>query len=197
MLINFEEQELTQRYKLMSQLVIPRPIAWVVTESNGVVNMAPFSYFSPLSSNPPTMMVSVGHRSDGTPKDTLRNLRETKNCVICMVDEDQLEPMHYSSKALEPAESESEHFNIETEKILETFPPMVKGVKTAFFCEYFQEIDLGGSRTIPVIVKIENLYIDESIIADKEKMHLELNAVGRVGKSYAKPGEEILPPEIP
>ena len=196
MLIDFKNRVLNEKYNLMAQLIIPRPIAWIVTEGE-VLNIAPFSYFTGLSSNPPTMIVSIGHRPDGTPKDTLHNLREYKKCVVCMVDEPHLEAMHYSSKGLEATQSEVEEFDIATKMVFDDFPPMVEGVKAAFFCEYLQEVDLKGSKTIPVIIEIKHLYIDESIIADKEKMSLELDAIARIGKSYAKLGEKISPPLIP
>jgi len=196
MLIDFKDQAATDRYKLMSQLVIPRPIAWIVTEGE-VVNVAPFSYFTPLSSDPAAMIVSIGHRADGTPKDTLRNLREFKKCVLCMVDESKLDMMHLSSKGLDPAQSEAEVFDIPTQKIFDDFPPMIEGIKAAFFCEYLQEVDLKGSKTIPVILEIKHLYIDEVIISDKERMRMELDTIARVGRSYAKIGEEMQAPPIP
>ena len=196
MLIDFQEKVLSEKYALMSQLIIPRPIAWIVTEGE-VLNIAPFSYFAGLSSNPPTMIVSIGHRPDGSPKDTLRNLRETKKCVVYMTEEAQLEAIHFSSKGVDASISEIELFDIPVEKRVEGFPPMVKGVKAAFFCEYLQEVDLKGSKTIPVIIEIKHLYIDESIISDSEKMTLELDAIARIGKSYAKLGEKITPPDIP
>ena len=186
MLIDFKEQTLTQRYRLMAQIVIPRPIAWIVTEAEKIVNIAPFSYFAPLSSEPPSMIVSIGHRDDGTPKDTLRNLRETGKCVICMVDEDYLEAMDNSAEPLEPYLSETEVFDIETTLLIEGYPPMVKGIKAAFFCEYLQEVDIKGSETIPVIVEIKHLYVDDQIVTDKEKMKLKLDVIGRVGKNYAR-----------
>jgi flavin reductase (DIM6/NTAB) family NADH-FMN oxidoreductase RutF len=196
MLIDFKDKASTKRYKLMSQLVIPRPIAWIVTEGD-VVNVAPFSYFTPLSSDPAAMVVSIGHRADGTPKDTLRNLRETKKCVLCISDESKLEMLHFSSKSLDPTESEAEVFDIPTKKIFDGYPPMIEGIKTAFFCEYLQEVDLKGSKTIPVILEIKHLYLDETIITDKEKMTLEIDAIARVGRSYAKIGEEMQAPPIP
>lgn len=186
MLIDFKEQTLTQRYRLMAQTVIPRPIAWIVTEDNATVNIAPFSYFAPLSSEPPTMIVAIGHRDDGSPKDTLRNLRSTGKCVICMVDETRLEAMADTAEALAPEVSEAETFGIDTSKVLEGYPPMVEGVKAAYFCDYLQEVALDGSDTIPVIVKINHLFVSEEIILNKEKMHLKLDAVGRVGKNYAR-----------
>ena len=196
MLIDFKDRVLNEKYNLMAQLIVPRPIAWIVSEGE-VLNIAPFSYFTGLSSNPPTMIVSIGHRPDGTPKDTLHNLREHKKCVVCLVDEPHLEAMHYSSKGLDASQSEAEVFDIATQKVFDEFPPMVEDVKAAFFCEYLQEVDLKGSKTIPVIIEIKHLYIDENIISDSEKMSLELDAIARIGKSYAKLGEKITPPVIP
>ena len=196
MLIDFKDQAAIDRYKLMSQLVIPRPIAWIVTEGE-VVNIAPFSYFTPLSSDPAAMIVSIGHKPDGTPKDTLRNLRASKKCVIGITDESKLEMMHFSSKGLDPTQSEAEVFDIPTKKIFDDFPPMVEGIKTAFFCEYLQEVELKGSKTIPMILEIKHLYVDETIISDKERMTMELDAIARVGRSYAKLGEEMQAPPMP
>jgi len=197
MLINYADKELTQKYQLMAQTIIPRPIAWVVTQNKeGVVNIAPFSYFMGLSSNPPTMIVSIGHKSDGSQKDTLKNLRETKKCTICMVDEPLLEKMHFSSKELEHHISEADKYNIQTTQINEDFPPMVQDTPSAFFCELYQEIELKDSKTIPLVVEIKEQYIADNIITDKEKITLEYEPVARVGKSYALLGKKITPPKI-
>jgi len=197
MVINYADKELTQKYQLMAQTIIPRPIAWIVTQNrDGVVNIAPFSYFMGLSSNPPTMIVSIGHKSNGLPKDTLKNIRESKKCTICMVDEPLLEKMHFSSKELDENLSEAEEFAIETSTINEDFPPMVKDTPSAFFCELHQEIELKDSQTIPLIVEIKHQYIKDEIIVDKDKITLEYEPVARVGKSYALLGKEITPPKL-
>jgi len=194
MIIDYANKELTQRYQLMAQTIIPRPIAWIVTQDkNGTLNIAPFSYFMGLSSEPPTMIVSIGHKSDGTPKDTLKNIRESKKCTICMVDEPHLTQMHLSAQELAASQSEAQTFDIETKNVVTGFPPMVAGVKNAFFCEFCQEIDLKGSQTIPLIVEIKQQYIANEIISDKERLTLEYAPVARVGKSYARIGEEIKP----
>ncbi len=198
MLIDYADKALTQKYQLMAQTIIPRPIAWILTQdTKGTLNIAPFSYFMGLSSEPPTMVVSIGHKSDGTQKDTLKNLRETKKCTICMVDESLLQKMHFSSKELESSVNEAELFEIETEQILEDFPPLVKGTPSAFFCTLHQEIDLKGSQTIPMIVEIKEQYIDDAIITDHEKITLDYEPLARVGKSYALLGKKITPPSIP
>ena len=197
MLIDYGDKALTQRYQLMAQTIIPRPIAWVVTENDGVVNVAPFSYFMGLSSEPATMVISVGHKSDGSQKDTLRNLRESKKCTICMVDGALLEKMHFSSKELDASLSEADIFNIPLTRPYDDFPPMVEGTPSAFFCEFYQEFELKGSRTIPLVVEIKQQYINDDCISDRETMHISYDAVARVGKSYAMMSEEIKPPKIP
>ncbi len=197
MIVDYTDKELTQRYQLMAQTIIPRPIAWIVTQNEeGTVNIAPFSYFMGLSSEPATMMVSIGHKSDGSQKDTLKNIRQTKKCTICMVDEAHLEAMHFSSKELGEDESEAVAFDIETKEVVEGFPPMVTDVPSAFFCEFYQEIDLKGSTTIPLVVEIKAQFIDEKIISDKERITLDYAPIARVGKSYALLGKNITPPII-
>ncbi|WP_456402722.1 flavin reductase family protein [Hydrogenimonas sp.] len=197
MLIDYRTTDPKTNYKLMSQTIIPRPIAWIVTEDGGVVNVAPFSYFTGLSSKPPTVVVSIGHKPDGTPKDTLRNLRETKRGTICMVAPGQLQPMHYSSKALAAGESEAEAFGIALSPVVDGFPPMVEGSPAAFFCELLQEVDLPGSKTIPLILQIRAQYLDDVVVTDPERLTVDFDPLARVGRSYALLGERLEAPEIP
>ncbi len=199
MQIDYKTQNTAQKYALMSQSIIPRPIAWIVTEDrDGVINIAPFSYFTPLSSQPPTLIVSIGHKSDGTPKDTLRNIRETKKCTLCLVDEKNLKMMHLSSKALAYKISEAEYFNIPVKKTLKEFPPMIEGITSAFFCTLYREVDLKKSKTIPLILEIKEQFIEDSRVDEKDNgVFVSFKPVGRIGKKYAFLGEEIEPPTIP
>ena len=197
MIFDLDNSDLNDKYKLMAQTIIPRPVAWVVTEDDGVVNVAPFSYFIGLSSSPATVMISIGHKSDGTPKDTLANIRKTKQCTICMVDESSLEKMHFSSKELSKELSEAQEFEIKTQKVCTKYPPMIKDVPCAYFCELNQEIDLGGGSTIPLILNVKHIFVSNDAITDKEKMTIEFDPVARIGKGYAFLGQKIAPPKIP
>jgi len=192
-----KDNTINETYKLMAQTIIPRPIAWVVTEDEGVVNIAPFSYFIGLSSDPATVLISVGHKPDGTPKDTLANIRKHHKCTICMVQESDLEKMHFSSKGLDKTLSEAETFAIETETLTEGYPPMIKGVPCAYICELNQEIDLGGGTTIPLVLNIKQIFVDDTAITDKERLNISFDPVARIGKQYAFLGEEIEAPRIP
>jgi flavin reductase (DIM6/NTAB) family NADH-FMN oxidoreductase RutF len=192
-----KDKTINETYKLMAQTIIPRPIAWVVTEDEGIVNIAPFSYFIGLSSDPASVLISVGYKADGTPKDTLANIRKHKKCTICMVEEKDLEKMHLSSKGLDKEVSEAELFNIETVSLRDGYPPMIKGVPSAYFCEFNQEIDLGRSSTIPLVLNVNEIFIDDEVITDKERLTIAFKPVARIGKSYAFLGEEIDAPNIP
>jgi flavin reductase (DIM6/NTAB) family NADH-FMN oxidoreductase RutF len=198
MLFDLEKDNtVNETYKLMAQTIIPRPIAWVVTEDKGIVNIAPFSYFIGLSSNPASVLISVGHKSDGTPKDTLANIRNYKKCTICMVQEDDLVKMHLSSKGLEHEESESEVFDIETVREDENFPPRIMSAPVAYYCTLNQEINLGESSTIPLVLNVEKIFVDDEVITDKEKLSISFKPVARIGKNYAFLGEDVNAPKIP
>ena len=194
MLLNFQDLDKSKRYKLISQTITPRPIGWVVTEDQ-VINIAPFSFYTPLSSDPPTLLLSIGHRPDGSPKDTLRNIETTKRCTICSVFPDAMEQMHLSSVPLAPGESESEHFQIPTKRLHSDYPPAIEGAASAFFCTFFTRIDLPGSSTIPIILSIEHGWYDDRYIDDT--LSLSFRNLGRNGKYYQLPGQLIEAKPLP
>ncbi|NPA27967.1 MAG: flavin reductase family protein [Epsilonproteobacteria bacterium] len=193
MIVDFNKIPKALRYKLTSNLIIPRPIAWISTLSKEkVLNLAPFSYFTPLSSAPPTLLVSIGHKKDNSPKDTLKNLRETKKASITIATYHQTSLLHLSATPLDYNISEFKEFNIKTSIIEPNYPPIPQNSKVSFFCKYLKEIELEGSSTIPVILTIESLFIDDSLIKDKEKLDIEFKeAIARVGSRYFKLNGEI------
>lgn len=197
MTFDYTQHSAADIYKLMSQTVIPRPIAWIVTEYNSIINVAPFSYFTALSSNPPTLIVSIGHKSDGTPKDTLRNLRKTRRCTVCIVPPKQLETMHFTSKALDATVSEAEFFDLPLRPLIADYPPMIDAVPVAFACELHSEIVLDGSQTIPLVLQIHHQFIDDAHVNDARRLDIAFDPIARVGKRYAHLGDPVDPPPFP
>ncbi|HRF57681.1 MAG TPA: flavin reductase family protein, partial [Campylobacterales bacterium] len=98
MLIDFSTLSETKKYKIMSNTIFPRPIAWISTEDEGVVNLAPFSYFAPISSEPPCVVVSIAKKEDGEPKDTLRNILKHRVCTINFAHKELLEDLKNSAE---------------------------------------------------------------------------------------------------
>ena len=83
MIFDFESMDETKKYKIMSNTIFPRPIAWITTQDGDTVNLAPFSYFAPLSSEPPLVVVSIAKKEDsGEPKDTFANILKHGVCTI-------------------------------------------------------------------------------------------------------------------
>ena len=182
MILDFSELSEAKRYKTMSNTIFPRPIAWISTEDNGVINLAPFSYFTPLSSNPPLVIVSIGKKPITLePKDTFANILKNRVCTINFADEKFLIELNNTSEDLPKEISECEKFAIEMQTKLEKFPPMVKGIKCALFCEFVKTVDL-SDRYEPIILEIKHIYIDDENIDEKNHIHLE--NIGRVGMEF-------------
>lgn len=194
MLYNIVDLESQDIYKLTSNLVIPRPIAWVSTKSEeDILNIAPFSYFIPLSSDPATLLISIGHKQDGTPKDTLYNLRTTKKCSIVIAQPKDVQDLNNTATPLEFNSSEYSSFNIETKQIDTNYPAVPKNSKIVFCCKYLKEVLLENSKTIPVIVEVEKIYVDDTLLADKEQKRVvdNISVIARVGSKYYALGEEL------
>lgn len=181
MILDFSTLDEAQKYKTMSNTIFPRPIAWVSTEDDGVVNLAPFSYFTPLSSEPPLVIVSIGHKENGDPKDTLANILKNKVCTINFAHKELLDDLINSSEDLPHNISECEQFNIATKSVLDDYPPMVTDAKCALFCKFVKTVEL-GSRFEPIILEVKQVYIDNQNV--DEKGHITLENIARVGMEY-------------
>lgn len=189
MQLDFSSLSQNDIYKLISYSIYPRPIAWIVTENKGVVNLAPFSYFAPLTSKPPVAIVSIGKKQNGQPKDTLANISATKKATICIPHPSQFEHVSQSATPLPKEESECEKFNIPTMKIYDDFPPIISGVHGAFFASLREVYPIEGSSTTPIFLNLERAYFDDSVI--DENLHVNMQSLGRVGKFFILEGKRI------
>ena len=126
MIINPDKQSYQNNHKLMIGSILPRPIAFVSTIStDGILNLAPFSYFNGVCSNPPSIMFAPSRRGyDGQTKDTLNNIKETKEFVINIVSEDFAKQMVLCSTDYNP--------NVDEFSISELTP--IKSVKIKSVC---------------------------------------------------------------
>src|SRR5262245_59553530 len=110
MFIEVEKANVVDVYQLLVGIVTPRPIAWVTSlDSQGRVNLAPFSFFNLFGANPPVVVFSPTLRRDGTSKDTLLNVRETGEFVLNAAVESVAEALNETSRELPPGQSEVEH----------------------------------------------------------------------------------------
>jgi len=173
--------------RLIFNLVVPRPIAWISTVSKkGVVNLAPFSFYNAITTKPPLLMVSIGKRKDGSLKDTSRNIRETGEFVVNLVSRELLEKMHLTGRDYPPEVSEAEELGIELSESQVVKPPRVKEAPAALECVVREIIPLGSTPMDVVIGEVVALHYDEKLLETSKGI------VGRLGgKRYCCVGEEI------
>ncbi|MGL6261763.1 flavin reductase family protein [Vibrio sp. WXL103] len=164
MQIDFKALSSSERYHLMTQTVIPRPIAWVLTESSEAnYNLAPFSYFTAVSSQPPLMMFSIGKKPTGERKDTVVNLERQQRCVVHIASAELAPSVSATAETLDHGESEVSKNAIELNTLTDFPLPRVAGAPIAFGCRLQQIIEMGDTPQSLVFVEIESVYISDSV----------------------------------
>ncbi len=175
-------------HQFMLGSIIPRPIALVSTRSaNGDRNIAPFSYFNAISSNPPILAFSVARNSDGSRKDTLVNILETKECVINMVNEKIANQMALAGVYYPPDVDEFLKSGFTELESKEVAVPRVKEAPIQFECTlnrvvYFNE---ESKEMAHVICDVKCFHINEDVIDERNRIEpAKLNLLGRLGRAY-------------
>jgi len=107
MLFDFARLSARERYKLLLSTIVPRPIAWITTvDLQGRLNAAPFSFFNAFAPDPPVVGVGIGSHEAGRPKDTRRNIQDTREFVINLVSEEMAALMNITATEFAPGISE-------------------------------------------------------------------------------------------
>lgn len=170
-----------QMYKLMLSCIVPRPIGWISTVSkNGVYNLAPFSFFNGVSSDPPLVMVSVGKKDSGAKKDTWKNIEETGEFVINLVTYDLIEEMNITATAFDEEVDEFKEAGLTPVKSSVVKPPRVKESPVNIECKKHIILEIADMGV--VFGEIVNVHIEDSLVNDKGYLDTrKLNIVGRMG----------------
>lgn len=194
--MQYNPDELHQKevYKLLTGLVVPRPIAWVSTiNEEGIPNLAPFSYFNAVGDDPPHVMISIS-RAGNLNKDTLNNILSNKEFVVNMVTEDLAEKMNSTAHPLQPHESEFEFANVESAVSVKVKPPLVAQSPVSMECVMVHHYNLkehknGGSTLI--IGRVVHFHVQEGIMDENFHVNVEkYQPISRLaGANYAKLGE--------
>ena len=166
-------------YKLLTNLIVPRPIAWVTTiNESGLVNLAPFSFFNAVSSDPLQLMISVGTRADDSQKDTAANISRSSEFVINMVTEDLIEAMNISAADFPAHLSELEAVGLHAAPSDKVKAPRVAASKVSFECVLRATLPVGSSTIFVGEVVMMHL-VDELV---SSRLHITGFApIGRMG----------------
>jgi flavin reductase (DIM6/NTAB) family NADH-FMN oxidoreductase RutF len=180
-----------ETYKLLIGCVVPRPIAWVSTlDLAGVRNLAPFSFFNAIGSNPPALSISVSY-VDGLDqrKDTLRNISDIGEFVVNIVDEDMAQAMNATSASYPPSVDEFEIAGVMAVPCVTVRPARVAGAPVSLECKLYTLVPVGegpGSATV-VIGVIQMMHIRSDIIDERHRIDImKLRPIARLaGAGYA------------
>ncbi len=179
-------------YKMLVGSILPRPIGWISTmDERGRRNLAPFSFFNAVCSNPPTVLFCPMIRgTDSKTKDTLNNVRATNEFVVNIVTEELAEAMNLSSVEAPPEVDEFEFARVTPEPSVAVRPPRVHESPVHFECRVRQIVEVSrepGGGSI-VIGEVLHIHVDERVLVGGDKIKLAaLKPVGRLaGGGYVR-----------
>lgn len=199
--IDPDEHSAGRLYRLMTSMIVPRPIAWVGTRSAaGLPNLAPFSYFMGVSAKPFTVAISVARDRDAL-KDTARNILETKVFTLSLVSWRLRESMVQTSGRFPPEESEFEHAGLTAVDGLRVAAPYPSEAPISMECRLVHAHDLGSTHLfVGEALRIE---IDDALVVTDERgrQTVSLDALDPLarlgGQDYARVGTPFTIPRPP
>jgi flavin reductase (DIM6/NTAB) family NADH-FMN oxidoreductase RutF len=186
--MNIRPEQIPYRdfYRILLGSVAPRPIAWVSTLNNGHLNLAPFSFFNAISAKPPLLGFSPSLRLvDGrsTPRDTLRNIRDTCEFVVNIVTFAVADAMNLTSGDYDSSVDEFALAKLTTRPSQVVRPPQVAESPVSFECKLNRIIDFGteppsGSLVIGEIVCV---HLEDNVLEEGRLDPDSLDLIGRMG----------------
>ena len=196
-MIHFSPEELSERdnYKFLIGSIIPRPIALITSQSPGkLLNIAPFSYFNIVTSNPPIVSVSF-QRKDGKQKDTARNILATGEAVVHIVDETNVDNANQTAASLAPDKSEHDRTTFTLTTSDKVAVPSLQEAKIRFEVELFEHIEVKDDDIVGadlLLLKIKEYHIKKDIYEEGRIDPEGLGAVSRLaGHDYAEIGHRF------
>jgi flavin reductase (DIM6/NTAB) family NADH-FMN oxidoreductase RutF len=188
MIIDAAQSDARTTYRALIGAVTPRPIAWVTTiDTEGRVNLAPFSFFNTFGGNPPVVVFSPNRKRDGSKKDTLRNIEATREFVINAAVADLAEQVNLSSKELPPGESEVELTGLSVEPSLKVRPPRLHASPVHLECVLREVLQIGeGIDSANLVIgHVVLLHVEDSVLDERGRIDpRKLRTVARLGGDY-------------
>lgn len=183
-------------YAWMTNLITPRPIAWVSTvDATGRSNLAPFSFFNGVTSSPPTLLFIPVNLRDGVKKDTVLNIEAVPECVVHIVPHSLADKMNACAARLPRGESEFAAFGIEAIPSVRVRPPRVAAAPAAFECRVRQVVPVGeGAMAAHIVIcDIVCLHVRDDVLGENGAVDAgKLDAIGRLGgEDYATTRERF------
>ncbi len=184
MLFDFATISARERYKLLVSTIVPRPIAWIVSQDlHGHLNAAPFSFFNAFAGDPPVVGIGIGSHDPGRPKDTRHNIRETGQFVVNLVSEEAAEVMNITAIEFERGVSEPHEAGLTTVPSVHVKAPRIAESPVSMECELLQIIDLGPEQSL-VLGRVLAMHIRDDAVIDPAKHHIDTPKLKLIGRMH-------------
>ena len=187
MIFDVDELNPQARYRLLNGGVTPRPIAWISTRSaENIDNLAPYSFFTVASCNPPVLLYTQVTQRNAVDKDTLKNLMETGECVINIVNAALLEKMNMTSASLAIDESEFNFANVESCPSDKVLPRSVRESPVRYECTLRDTIsisDLPAGGTV-ILLDVKSIYVQDDLYDNGMIDQILVDSVGKMGGDH-------------
>jgi flavin reductase (DIM6/NTAB) family NADH-FMN oxidoreductase RutF len=184
MLFDFATISAKDRYTLLVSTVVPRPIAWIVSQDlRGELNAAPFSFFNALAGDPPVVGIGIGSHDHVRPKDTRRNIRETKQFVVNLVSEETAEAMNITAIEFEHGVNELSQAGLTVVPSSYLKPPRIAESPVSMECELLQIVDLGPESGL-VLGRVLAMHVREDFVIDPVKHHIDTPKLKLIGRMH-------------
>ncbi|MFT7108571.1 MAG: flavin reductase (DIM6/NTAB) family NADH-FMN oxidoreductase RutF [Psychrobacter glaciei] len=187
MIFDTTELPSQENYRLLNGGVTPRPIAWISTRSqNNVDNLAPYSFFTVASCNPPVLLYTQVTQRSGIDKDTLQNLLDTGECVVNIVNSALLKKMNLTSASLTAEESEFDFAQVKSCESHKVKPRSVAESPIRYECtlrEIISISDLPSGGSV-VLLDVKCVYVNDAVYQDGNINQPLLDTVGKMGADY-------------
>jgi flavin reductase (DIM6/NTAB) family NADH-FMN oxidoreductase RutF len=179
-------------YKLLTGIVVPRPIAWVTTLSSaGTVNLAPFSAFTFVSNKPPMVGINVGRKA-GVMKDTGKNIHATGEFVVNIADDTLIEPVHLSAIEHAPEVSEVQVLGLAVAPSSKVRPPRLSAAPVSMECRFHQAIAFGDTGSEFIVGEVLLFHLRDGLMENGKIDTARLRPLCRIaGPNYARLGEVV------
>jgi len=186
MIFELEKMSANQRYHLITQTVLPRPIAWILTANEeDSFNLAPFSYFAALSSEPALLVVSIGNKEKNLNKNTKTNLLRDKECILHIPSVQNAEDVNTSAATLKYGQSEVSEQGLTLTPFSPNLPRL-SDAKVAMHCRLYDVHKLSESQSA-CYLEVLNIHVEDSILSEAEGRYfidsLGLSPLSRLGGS--------------
>ncbi|MBK0031256.1 flavin reductase family protein [Erwinia sp. S43] len=180
---DFAELNERERYKILIGTVIPRPVALVTTvDKNGKPNAGPFSFFNVLTHDPAIVAIGVENYSDMRFKDTARNIRETGEFTVHIVDDAQVRQMEICAIKFGPEVNELEEAGLASVAGHRVGSPRILSAPAALECRRHTTLQVGPAREI-ILGEVVGVYVRSDVV-NPENLHIDqqlMDAIGRMG----------------